>query len=290
MASRGASWVGDIYQRFEAMCLEVEETLNEDAVKFIERQVQNVGTNVKKFYLDIMQDLVSQDSTSVKLPVTEFPRDSENQVSENLGRESLVSEIVDECASTEHIVLTSPQDSVVEGWKWESEEDEKEMASYEENDADITIKDTLTKSTALGDSKISQLTSELVASSVSGSISKCDKDMIGSNDSTDQKMKKAKDGDIELDETCVFVNENNISFVSYKDAKPRSYKKKIKEAFSLKKKSIRQEYKKLVRRYEDVNVSSSLTCVDAVAPTLPTLSSTPELQTREFQESDWEVL
>lgn len=35
----------------------------QDAVKFVEKQVQSVGTNVKKFYSDVMQDLVSQDST-----------------------------------------------------------------------------------------------------------------------------------------------------------------------------------------------------------------------------------
>ncbi|KAK1355726.1 Root UVB sensitive family [Heracleum sosnowskyi] len=60
----------------------------------------------------------------------------ENPVSENQDRESLVSEIVHESATTEHMVLTSPQDSVVVGWKWDSGEDEKDMESYEDNDVD----------------------------------------------------------------------------------------------------------------------------------------------------------
>ncbi|KAK1355723.1 hypothetical protein POM88_048979 [Heracleum sosnowskyi] len=181
-----------------------------DAVKFVERQVQNVGDQCKKVLYKVMQDLVSQDSTdSAKLPVTDFPRDTnideyksssskedtkkveqsensfsgdstggsfgmqdkkgetytdntahycekvsekvfcdkyrkttlENPVSENQDRESLVSEIVHESATTEHMVLTSPQDSVVVGWKWDSGEDEKDMESYEHNDVDeFTVK------------------------------------------------------------------------------------------------------------------------------------------------------
>lgn len=67
--------------------------------------------------------------------------DTESPVLENQDRESLVSEIVHECATTEHIALVSPQDSVEVGWKWDSEEDEKDMGSYEDNDVDeFTIK------------------------------------------------------------------------------------------------------------------------------------------------------
>lgn len=67
--------------------------------------------------------------------------------------------------------------------------------------------------------------------------------------------------------------------------------RKMREAFSLKKKSSRmQEYKKLVTQYENANASSSLTCVDKVTHTVFPESNTAELQTREFCESDWELL
>lgn len=67
--------------------------------------------------------------------------------------------------------------------------------------------------------------------------------------------------------------------------------KKMREAFSLKKKlSRRQEYKKLVTQYGDANMSSSLTCVDTVPHTVSPESNKPELQPREFCESDWELL
>nr|XP_017217834.1 PREDICTED: uncharacterized protein LOC108195386 [Daucus carota subsp. sativus] len=97
--------------------------------------------------------------------------------------------------------------------------------------------------------------------------------------------------EIKLEEGCVIVNEKNISFSSYKDGKPWSYKKKIREALSLKKKSSRkQEYKQLVAQYETANTSSSPARVDTVPHTVFPQSSMAELQTGEFCESDWELL
>ncbi|XP_058208633.1 uncharacterized protein LOC131321738 isoform X2 [Rhododendron vialii] len=58
MEAKGITWVEDIYHKFEAMCLEVEEVVCEDTVKYVENQVQTVGATVKKFYSDVIQDLV----------------------------------------------------------------------------------------------------------------------------------------------------------------------------------------------------------------------------------------
>ncbi|KAI4333883.1 hypothetical protein L6164_018638 [Bauhinia variegata] len=58
MDAKGITWVGNIYRKFENMCLEVEEMMYEDTVKYIEHQVQTVGANVKKFYSDVLEDLL----------------------------------------------------------------------------------------------------------------------------------------------------------------------------------------------------------------------------------------
>ncbi|KAL9256560.1 hypothetical protein AKJ16_DCAP11065 [Drosera capensis] len=58
MDLKGISWVGNMYQKFEAMCVEVEETLYEDTVQYVENQAKTVGTCLKKFYADVMQDLL----------------------------------------------------------------------------------------------------------------------------------------------------------------------------------------------------------------------------------------
>ncbi|XP_043805875.1 uncharacterized protein LOC110629977 isoform X2 [Manihot esculenta] len=62
MDMKGISWVGNVYQKFEAMCLEVEENIYQDTVKYVENQVQTVGSTVKKFYSDVMQDLLPPSS------------------------------------------------------------------------------------------------------------------------------------------------------------------------------------------------------------------------------------
>lgn len=62
MDFKGLTWVGNIYQKFEAMCLEVEEVMYQDTVKYVEDQVHTVGASVKKFYSDVMQDFLPPSS------------------------------------------------------------------------------------------------------------------------------------------------------------------------------------------------------------------------------------
>ncbi|CAL5212834.1 unnamed protein product [Lathyrus oleraceus] len=58
MDVKGINWVGNMYQKFENMCLEAEDLMYEDTVEYIENQVQTVGESVKKLYSDIMRDLI----------------------------------------------------------------------------------------------------------------------------------------------------------------------------------------------------------------------------------------
>ncbi|KAL8140423.1 hypothetical protein V2J09_006444 [Rumex salicifolius] len=58
MDVKAISWVGDMYQKFEAMCVEVEENVYQDSFKYVENQVKTVGICVKRFYSDVVQDLL----------------------------------------------------------------------------------------------------------------------------------------------------------------------------------------------------------------------------------------
>ncbi|CAH1418928.1 unnamed protein product [Lactuca virosa] len=62
MDVKGIAWVGNIYQKFEAMCLEVEEAMCQETAKYVENQVQTVGASMKKFCSDVMQDLLPPSS------------------------------------------------------------------------------------------------------------------------------------------------------------------------------------------------------------------------------------
>ncbi|KAG5545151.1 hypothetical protein RHGRI_017578 [Rhododendron griersonianum] len=73
MDSKGINWVGNVYQKFEAMCLELEEAVCQDTVKFVENQAQTVGSSVKKFYSDVMEDLLLPSSIDpVKLAAADL--------------------------------------------------------------------------------------------------------------------------------------------------------------------------------------------------------------------------
>ncbi|XP_044502761.1 uncharacterized protein LOC123223590 isoform X2 [Mangifera indica] len=62
MDLKGIAWVGHVYQKFEAMCLEVEEVMYQDTIKYVENQAQTVGASVKKFYSDVVQDFLPPSS------------------------------------------------------------------------------------------------------------------------------------------------------------------------------------------------------------------------------------
>uniref|UniRef100_A0A9I9DLA6 Uncharacterized protein n=1 Tax=Cucumis melo TaxID=3656 RepID=A0A9I9DLA6_CUCME len=58
MDVKGIAWVGRLYEKFETMCLEVEDIICQDTVKYVENQVEVVGASVKRFYSDVMQDFL----------------------------------------------------------------------------------------------------------------------------------------------------------------------------------------------------------------------------------------
>ncbi|KAE8691596.1 Adaptin ear-binding coat-associated protein 1 NECAP-1 isoform 1 [Hibiscus syriacus] len=83
MDLKGITWVGHVYQEFESMCLEAEEVMYQDTVKYVEDQVQTVGASVKKFYSDVMQDMVQDLLLPSSLEPKEAVAASDTPVEEN---------------------------------------------------------------------------------------------------------------------------------------------------------------------------------------------------------------
>ncbi|KAK7405031.1 hypothetical protein VNO78_06179 [Psophocarpus tetragonolobus] len=70
MDVKGITWVGNMYQKFENMFLEAEDVMYEDAVKYIENQMQAVGESVKKIYSDLVEDLLPPNKkVGIELPI-----------------------------------------------------------------------------------------------------------------------------------------------------------------------------------------------------------------------------
>ncbi|XWS10075.1 hypothetical protein CRYUN_Cryun39dG0044700 [Craigia yunnanensis] len=55
---KGTGWVGGIYQKFETLCHEVDNIVNQDTVKYVENQAQSVGKSMKRFYSDVIHDIL----------------------------------------------------------------------------------------------------------------------------------------------------------------------------------------------------------------------------------------
>ncbi|XP_031111616.1 uncharacterized protein LOC116015629 isoform X1 [Ipomoea triloba] len=86
MDLKNISWFGNMYQKFEALCLEVEE----DTVNYVESQVQIVGESVKKFYSEVMQDLRPRSYVDpVKVARNDLSLFAQNEI-EKKAKENLV--------------------------------------------------------------------------------------------------------------------------------------------------------------------------------------------------------
>ncbi|GLU18089.1 hypothetical protein SLE2022_344080 [Rubroshorea leprosula] len=73
LKSKGISWAGNFYQKFEKVCHEVDNIVNQEAVKYVENQVQSVGKNMKKFYSNVITDVLHPLMDPVKHDVQEKP-------------------------------------------------------------------------------------------------------------------------------------------------------------------------------------------------------------------------
>ncbi|XVF87348.1 hypothetical protein PTKIN_Ptkin18bG0113000 [Pterospermum kingtungense] len=63
--SKGIAWVGDIYQKFEAMCLEVDDMVCQETLKYVGNQLHTVGANVQQFCSELMQEVIPSSPTKL---------------------------------------------------------------------------------------------------------------------------------------------------------------------------------------------------------------------------------
>lgn len=62
MDFKGIDWAGNIHEKFEAMYCEVEETIHQDTMNYVENQLQKVVVSVMKFYGEVLEDLLTPSS------------------------------------------------------------------------------------------------------------------------------------------------------------------------------------------------------------------------------------
>ncbi|GAV57377.1 hypothetical protein CFOL_v3_00914 [Cephalotus follicularis] len=132
---KGLSWVGNIYQKFEDMCMEVDDIMTpQETFKYVENQFNTVGANVKQFWSDLVQDVLSSMNTNEKEdPNSSLLRDtlhnpcekSMGEINEDNSKKELLHSSSDEPSKEVYFDLSSEQ-SVATGKKKKSEESAKE--------------------------------------------------------------------------------------------------------------------------------------------------------------------
>ncbi|XP_022864711.1 uncharacterized protein LOC111384634 isoform X2 [Olea europaea var. sylvestris] len=292
MDFKGLAWADNVYEKFEAMCLEVEEVMRQDTVKYVENQVQKVGINVKKLYSEIMQDLL--------------PLSGVDPVKVAAGDVSL-----SPCA---HLDMNEKPKAMLENSDLKKESTEDKLNADEDVGKKLSL-------SGLGDKRGTSLLCNLRESCVPPSDQTnvmLSTDLVGSCNSVDAvitndsiiKAPVAEDkfdvgvihndevveprADIleqydksNLEESCVMVEGDMLRFFLQETAKQKSFKKKIREAFLSKLISRKPEYHKLFVQYGN---RDGMEATEMVIPGSNKVSDNAKLQGLNFSDSDWELL
>lgn len=88
LKSKGRTWVGNIYHKFEAICQEVDDFVNKDTIKYVENQVQTVGESVKKICSNVVHDFHPhlEDNKQEKAQEADRTQDDEKKSSKEQER------------------------------------------------------------------------------------------------------------------------------------------------------------------------------------------------------------
>ncbi|XP_027073682.2 uncharacterized protein [Coffea arabica] len=57
--SKGRTWIGNIYHKFEAICQDVDDFVTKDNAKYVKNQVQTVGESMRTLYSNVVLDFQS---------------------------------------------------------------------------------------------------------------------------------------------------------------------------------------------------------------------------------------
>ncbi|KAA8540489.1 hypothetical protein F0562_024592 [Nyssa sinensis] len=70
------AWVGNICQKFEALCSELDDIMCEETIKYVENQLQTLGADVKQFCAEFVHDVLPPFSVdSMKEATTDLSLD-----------------------------------------------------------------------------------------------------------------------------------------------------------------------------------------------------------------------
>ncbi|KAG6778858.1 hypothetical protein POTOM_015207 [Populus tomentosa] len=219
--SKGMAWMQNMYKKFEAMCLELDDILEQEGVKYADH-LQIVGANVKQFCSDIVRDVKPQPSEDTVDGVASVSCLVKNTESDKMSKEGIVqnhfdmepcnvSRLLYSC-SVEPIKATKNDLSLEE--MVVAEIYEKSVSSLKENRSEekqvIPIDGLSSKSVNLVDSYESKVPELGFTSSEASAES-----IRQIDNSTEDSTNLGSSSSTKLDGSCFVTDCNELSSVSY---------------------------------------------------------------------------
>lgn len=300
-------WVGNICQKFETVYLEVDEILSQEPLKYVENQLQTVSANVKQFCSEIIKDVLPPSSLDpVKVAVSDLPV---NQNTDTTAHKKSNVKIINEDSKKElGNVNCWPNHSSVKSVKGEhfdsSSEQNVDDGLYEKSKVNFNenpIKENQCRPEIRHgqsdkewdqplqlDENLSSDVSSALPSSNSVTVESCEHEVpdigLTLNDALSPEscersdnlvIEETRNDEMNLAESCIMVDSNELCFLSSGVGKHKSYKRMLKQVIV----SRMRRGKKQQATWSSV--------VDAESFTSSTQS---ELMKKEFNESEWEIV
>ncbi|MBA0694509.1 hypothetical protein Goari_004793 [Gossypium aridum] len=201
---KGIVWVGNIYQRFEALCLEMDDMVCQETFQYVEDQLQTVAANVRQLCTELMQEVLPSSPTNSK---EELNLSLLQNAAVTANKDSNIS-VNKDCIQKELIHVKYIKNIHLGSSSGQSTETERGLAQAcknEAHDTDSTLDDALLESKA-----VPKLELETVPAPV-------------------PSLNKVK-----LEESCIVVDSSELHSLSNELQERRSFKEKFQEALSLK--------------------------------------------------------
>ncbi|OMO65358.1 LPPG:FO 2-phospho-L-lactate transferase CofD/UPF0052 [Corchorus olitorius] len=257
--SKGIAWVGNIYQKFEAMCMEVDDRICEDTFRYVENHLHAVGANVKQFCTELMEDVLSPSLTDSEKELKSSPvqnagvkayENSKVNVDEEkeLIHSSSVKELKSSPVQNAGVGYENSKVNVDEGKELihssaaESIEDVHFGLSSEQSTEDegslacsgsipcesVTLAQVCKNEIPDIESILNDASVETTEDASHKSVTKLELAAVPSFDK------------VKLEESCIIIDSTELHSLSNEAGERRSYKKKLREAFSSKSRFIKR--------------------------------------------------
>ncbi|OMO76275.1 hypothetical protein CCACVL1_15800 [Corchorus capsularis] len=300
--SKGIAWVGNIYQKFEAMCMEVDDMICEDTFRYVENHLQTVGANVKQFCTDLMEDVLSSSPTDSEKELKSSPvQNAGVKVYENSKVNVDEEKELIHSSSAKELKSSPVQNAGVKGYENSNVnvDEGKEVihASAAESIEDVHFGLSSEQSTE-DEGSLTHCSGSIPCESVT--LAQVCKNEIPDIESilNDASVETTEDAShksvtklelaavpsfdkVKLEESCIIIDSTELHSLSNEAGERRSYKKKLRDAFSSKSRFIKRVCEKHEGLSKEKGNGAGLSSFQ---------TNESELQDMEFCESDWEII